>query len=145
MSSSQAHEASVARGLKAAIHNPRVSDEAKERAQERLDDMNATSETDAPSSRSKNDAHEANVARDLKATTHNPRVSNEAKENARQRLEENSTHEDDASDDRDVPSLGLTSAHEANVARGLKAAISNPRVSDEAKERAQERLEEMDM
>ena len=32
----------VAAGLKAAIHNPNVSAEAKERAQERLDDMGLT-------------------------------------------------------------------------------------------------------
>ena len=42
MSSPLVKENRVAAGLKAAIHNPNVSAEAKERAQERLDDMGLT-------------------------------------------------------------------------------------------------------
>ena len=39
------HEKRVAAGLKAAIHNPNVSDAARERAQERLEQFGAASET----------------------------------------------------------------------------------------------------
>ena len=38
-------EKRVAAGLKAAIHNPNVSEEARERAQERLEQMGAATET----------------------------------------------------------------------------------------------------
>ena len=38
-------EKRVAAGLKAAIHNPNVSEEARERAQERLEQFGAASET----------------------------------------------------------------------------------------------------
>jgi hypothetical protein len=64
----------TAAGLKAAIHNPRVSDEAKANAQERLDERNA---------------HQIGG---LKAALHNPRVSDEAKADVREKLEERLGH-----------------------------------------------------
>ncbi|KZT74717.1 conidiation-specific protein 6 [Daedalea quercina L-15889] len=67
---------SVARGLKAAISNPNVSDEAKERAAERLESMQETGELES------REAHEANVAIGHKAALSNPNVSEEAKEHS---------------------------------------------------------------
>jgi len=120
-------------GLKATISNPHTSDEAKEGAKERLEEMPDTT-------------HEANkdpenVARGLKATLSNASVSDEAKENAEARLEEMSgasTTEETAGTTSDE-----SGKNPANVARGLKAAISNPNNSEEAKEYAKQKLEEM--
>jgi translation elongation factor EF-1beta len=92
----------VARGLKAAIHNPNVSSEAKYHAAQQLEEMGVKPD-DAdvlkPSVEehlrqvlhSKTDEHEKNpdyVARGLKAAIHNPNVSAEAKDHAAQQLEE---------------------------------------------------------
>ena len=54
----------VAAGLKAAVHNPRVSDEAKARAQERLEQM------DQPSGSHTNGSLSNHVAGGYKATLH---------------------------------------------------------------------------
>ncbi|KAI0335373.1 hypothetical protein GY45DRAFT_1317328 [Cubamyces sp. BRFM 1775] len=72
----------VARGLKAAISNPNNSEEAKERAAERLQQMEASGELDS------REAHEDNVAIGHKAAMHNPNVSQEAKEHSAQVLDD---------------------------------------------------------
>ncbi|KAI8986918.1 hypothetical protein BD414DRAFT_487464 [Trametes punicea] len=72
----------VARGLKAAISNPNNSEEAKERAQERLRQMEESGELDS------REAHEDNVAIGHKATLSNPYMSEEAKERSAQALDE---------------------------------------------------------
>ncbi|KAL1700266.1 Conidiation protein 6-domain-containing protein [Schizophyllum commune] len=79
----------VAAGLKASIHNPNVSDEAKQSATERLHDMGADVD-DAPSVQhaAASGKNEDNVIRGYKATLHNPRVGDEAKERAQEYLEE---------------------------------------------------------
>ncbi|KAI0639305.1 hypothetical protein C8Q77DRAFT_1152291 [Trametes polyzona] len=71
----------VARGLKAAISNPNNSEEAKERASERLQQMDASGELDS------REAHEDNVAIGHKAALANPNISEEAKEQSAQVLE----------------------------------------------------------
>ncbi|PPR05422.1 hypothetical protein CVT24_008036 [Panaeolus cyanescens] len=102
------HELNQARGYKAAINNPNVSAEAKQNAQERLDEMgysdsleqdnmgtsgrrNRTSgaggaddEIDQRASQGKN---EGNVIGGYKATLKNPNVSEEAKQHAEEVLE----------------------------------------------------------
>ncbi|KAG6907801.1 hypothetical protein DXG01_007340 [Tephrocybe rancida] len=92
----------VAGGLKATIKNPRVSDEAKSSAQDRLHDMESS---EAPSSRSKkgtseivddDDEFSSNASSELsqqqlggyKATLKNPNVSEGAKHHAEEILEE---------------------------------------------------------
>ncbi|KAI0330282.1 hypothetical protein GY45DRAFT_1370857 [Cubamyces sp. BRFM 1775] len=72
----------VARGLKAAISNPNNSEEAKERAQERLEQMDDSGELNS------REAHEDNVAIGHKAAISNPNISEEAKERSAQALEE---------------------------------------------------------
>ncbi|OSD08078.1 hypothetical protein PYCCODRAFT_1473653 [Trametes coccinea BRFM310] len=72
----------VARGLKAAISNPNNSEEAKERAQDRLRDIEESGNLDS------REAHEDSVAIGHKATLSNPNTSEEAKERSAQILEE---------------------------------------------------------
>ncbi|KAL2019051.1 hypothetical protein VTK56DRAFT_10155 [Thermocarpiscus australiensis] len=83
-----------------------------------------------------------NVIRGHKAAIANPNVSEQAKERSRQVLESYDEPYDESS-----ASHGKTAAQQGqekdpgNVARGLKASISNPGVSEEAKKKAQEKLE----
>ncbi|THH02854.1 hypothetical protein EW026_g59 [Hermanssonia centrifuga] len=77
-----ANPGNVAGGLKATISNPHTSEEAKERANERLQDMEESGELDHK------EAHDAHVARGRKAALHNPNVSLEAKERSKKALEE---------------------------------------------------------
>ncbi|KAK1768050.1 Conidiation protein 6-domain-containing protein [Phialemonium atrogriseum] len=73
--------AHVERGLRSALNNPRVSEEAKERDREILE----KEFKDDTSQGGKDPDH---VARGLKAAIHNPNVSEQAKEHDRQRLEQ---------------------------------------------------------
>ncbi|EER29553.1 hypothetical protein D8B26_003887 [Coccidioides posadasii str. Silveira] len=76
--------ANKARGYKAAMHNPRVSEPAKQHAEERLHDIESTGQLEQ---RDEEDKDQGNVARGLKAAAHNPRVSEQAKHEAEERLE----------------------------------------------------------
>ncbi|TFK82559.1 hypothetical protein K466DRAFT_500097 [Polyporus arcularius HHB13444] len=123
------HEKHVAAGLKAAIHNPNVSDEARERAQERLEQVSGASATHTGGVDAA--GHETNrVIGGYKATLHNPNVSEEAKQHAREVLKNEGVATGDDSDD----------VHKTRVNAGYKAALHNPHVSEEAKEHAREVL-----
>ena len=88
----------VARGLKAANHNPNVSTEAKCHAVQQLEEMGVDPGDLKPSVmehlrllHGKTDEDEKNpdyVAPGLKVAIHNPNVSGEAKDHAAQQLEE---------------------------------------------------------
>ncbi|TDZ29529.1 Conidiation-specific protein 6 [Colletotrichum spinosum] len=81
-----------------------------------------------------------NVARGHKATLNNPNVSEEAKERSRQILKDlGETYEQSGGQ----ATSGDGQKDPSNVARGLKASISNPGVSEEAKEKAQEKLDKL--
>ncbi|TFK31718.1 hypothetical protein BDQ12DRAFT_693667 [Crucibulum laeve] len=73
----------VAAGLKASIHNPHVSKEAKDSATHRLDEMAGTSTHE-----SKETEHEHHIMAGYKAALKNPNVSKEAKNHAKQALKE---------------------------------------------------------
>ncbi|KAI0281469.1 Conidiation protein 6-domain-containing protein [Russula aff. rugulosa BPL654] len=79
-----------------------------------------------------------------KAAMHNPNVSAEAKEHSRQVVEEiqgsGVVHDDDTTE-RSSPSYG-GGKDENRVLGGYKATLKNPNVSDEAKERAEQILED---
>ncbi|EED78431.1 predicted protein [Postia placenta Mad-698-R] len=75
-------QGNVARGLKAAISNPNNSEEAKERASERLQELQDAGHLDS------REAHDANVAIGHKAAISNPNISEEAKEHSAQVLED---------------------------------------------------------
>ncbi|EIW62441.1 uncharacterized protein TRAVEDRAFT_33922 [Trametes versicolor FP-101664 SS1] len=136
-------EKRVAAGLKAAIHNPNVSEEAKERAQERLETMGTSVETTSrapggsyPVGSTDEAGHETNrVLGGYKATLHNPRASDEAKEHAREILSADGYQ-------FERPEGVTEDEHQMRVNAGYKAALNNPRVSDEAKLHAEEYLQQ---
>ncbi|KAJ4399458.1 conidiation-specific expression protein [Neurospora sp. IMI 360204] len=83
-----------------------------------------------------------NVLRGHKATLNNPHIteqSDAAKEHSKQVLENADEPYDQSSSDQKSTEQGEKDP--GNVARGLKAAISNPGVSEEAKENAKKKLE----
>lgn len=82
-----------------------------------------------------------NIARGHKANLANPHTSDESKERSRQVLEELEGAEPEESGTFQKSSIGKDPA---NVARGLKAAVSNPHVSEEAKDRDRQRLQELE-
>ncbi|KAL1872477.1 hypothetical protein VTK73DRAFT_1474 [Phialemonium thermophilum] len=98
-------------------------------------------------------SEEINVLRGHKATLNNPRVLEQAKENSRQVLENMGVDPSERARQGSGSSVesggGGYQAHRedlggkdpGNVARGLKATINNPRVSEEAKQHAREQLE----
>ncbi|ESK85070.1 hypothetical protein Moror_11042 [Moniliophthora roreri MCA 2997] len=122
---SDKHEANVARGLKAAIHNPRVSDEAKEHAKERLEDMGVAVEAE-------NGEHTNRASGGHKAARAEERTSDENEDEA------------DASSEPSDSGTVKRDQHESNRLRGYKAALHNPHVSDEAKENAKKVLQDHD-
>ncbi|OTB16571.1 hypothetical protein K445DRAFT_331157 [Daldinia sp. EC12] len=83
---------------------------------------------------------EAQIAGGHKANLNNPNTSQEAKEHSKQVLE-------NEFNGGDVPKSGSGgddgNKNPGNVAGGLKAAINNPNVSEEAKQSAKERLNDM--
>ncbi|KAH9929316.1 Conidiation protein 6-domain-containing protein [Amylocystis lapponica] len=129
----------VAAGLKAAINNPNVSEEAREHAADRLDSMGASEEVNT-STRSTGTTNasgqETNrVLGGYKATLRNDHTSEEAKQHAREVLDASGysvERGEDVSEDE----------HETRVLAGYKAALHNPRVSEEAKQHAKEYLGE---
>ncbi|KDQ57722.1 hypothetical protein JAAARDRAFT_194009 [Jaapia argillacea MUCL 33604] len=144
----------VAAGLKAAIHNPNVSEEAKERAAERLESMgqetgqtlgshtieglsthrHATDTSGTRVSAGDDETHNRQMG-GYKATLKNPNVSEEAKAHAREILKE-----DGYTFDR--PEGATEEEHETRVLAGYKAALHNDRVSAEAKAHARQYLKE---
>ncbi|KAH9912770.1 Conidiation protein 6-domain-containing protein [Epithele typhae] len=128
----------VAAGLKAAIHNPNVSEEAKERAQERLETMGAAHvhPSSHPVGTVDTTGHEANrVIGGYKAALHNPHTSEEAKRHAKEILEADGYTVE-------TPEGVSETEHQMRVNAGYKAALHNPNVSEQAKVHAREYLRE---
>ncbi|KIM69008.1 hypothetical protein SCLCIDRAFT_811187 [Scleroderma citrinum Foug A] len=127
--------ARVAAGLKAAIHNPNVSKEAKEHATARLKEMGQDAEHEhEPQEQTEVPQESTHVLAGYKATISNPHTSEEAKRHAQEVLEAAGIYgrHDDHTDEE----------HETRVLAGYKAALHNPRVSDAAKQHALQYLEE---
>ncbi|TFL06883.1 Conidiation protein 6-domain-containing protein [Pterulicium gracile] len=83
----------VAGGLKATLNNPRVSDEAKNDAKERLDAMKSgapVDEVQTQTSATDADKNPGNQIGGYKATLSNPNVSKEAKQHAKEMLDSGS-------------------------------------------------------
>ncbi|EPT01213.1 hypothetical protein FOMPIDRAFT_1029952 [Fomitopsis schrenkii] len=74
-------------GHKAAINNPNVSEEAKGRAREAINDLEQSSDTQETRQGYEEDKDDTRVNAGYKATMKNPNVSKEAKEHARDFLE----------------------------------------------------------
>ncbi|KAL1750750.1 Conidiation protein 6-domain-containing protein [Schizophyllum commune] len=124
----------VAAGLKASINNPNVGEEAKESASERLAQMGA----DQPRGTMKQDYTRGVDAEDVE-DEYVP-----GRDDERTGLGD---FTEEPSGRRGGTATGDATGSgkdEGNVIRGYKATLHNPRVSDEAKERAQDYLEEHD-
>lgn len=129
MSSSEHHEKNperVAAGLKASIHNPHVSKEAKESAAEKLQQLEKQQQRDSQ-------PETGHVLGGYKATLSNQKTSEEAKAHAREILSAAgyNLNEDTADEE-----------HDMHVMAGYKAALTNPNVSEGAKQHAREFLKE---
>ncbi|CAH7675253.1 Conidiation protein 6-domain-containing protein [Phakopsora pachyrhizi] len=74
----------VAGGLKATINNPKVSDEAKQHAQSRLENEEFSSAND----RGGETKNPGNVLGGIKAAINNPNVSDSKKDELRHKLNE---------------------------------------------------------
>ncbi|KAF8803348.1 hypothetical protein BYT27DRAFT_7244246 [Phlegmacium glaucopus] len=120
----------VARGFKAAIHNPNVSAEAKAHAVQQLEEMgiNPTSDSDAQQ-RSEGDEHVHRQLGGYKATLSNKHASEEAKKHAQSVLDRVASEE---------------AKHEHRIMGGYKATLKNPHTSEEAKQHAEQILREQD-
>ncbi|KAK7031451.1 Conidiation protein 6-domain-containing protein [Favolaschia claudopus] len=124
---SNMHDVRVAAGLKSAIAREDVSDDAKARAQERLENMGAAETEDRLTPL---DDEEYSTPTDTRAP------SDDAKAHAREILEAAgytvTSNEEEANTDE----------HQMRVLAGYKAALNNPRVSDKAKQHAREYLKQ---
>lgn len=80
--SSGADPSDVARGLKGALHNPNVSEEAKRADKQKLRELEKSGALDSEA------AHLKNVERGHKANLSNPNTSQEAKEHSKEVLKE---------------------------------------------------------
>ncbi|KAI0070045.1 hypothetical protein K474DRAFT_1670462 [Panus rudis PR-1116 ss-1] len=74
-------------GHKAAINNPKVSEEAKEHSRQAIEELEQQPETQETREGYQEDKDETRVNAGYKATLKNPNVSEEAKEHARDILE----------------------------------------------------------
>ncbi|KAF8065121.1 hypothetical protein FPV67DRAFT_1450931 [Lyophyllum atratum] len=117
--SNQKHTSRVAAGLKASLHNPNVSEEAKASAKERLQEVETKGRT-MKSSRAKGDEEEESE-------------EYSGADERRRSMDE----EDEEEDEEDVRGNRRRLA-------GYKGVLKNPRVSEEAKERAEKVLEKND-
>ncbi|KAF9012239.1 hypothetical protein BDZ89DRAFT_481874 [Hymenopellis radicata] len=129
----------VAAGLKAAINNPAVGDEARERASERLQNMDVqyTDKDPNASKQGTGDAHTNQVLGGYKATLKNDNAGEEAKAHARDVLDEHGASYEPMSTRKENPDP-------ERVASGYKATMKNPNTSEDVKRNAQEYLEEND-
>ncbi|KAG8953408.1 hypothetical protein FRC04_002250 [Tulasnella sp. 424] len=134
-STQQTHEHRVAGGHKAALHNPNVSEEAKERSRQYLEgDTASTEPAPVETGGMVDDSMSGNTIGGYKATLSNPNTSEEAKEKARAILEGEADPSDYAP--------GTGDAHTNRVLGGYKATLKNPNVSEEAKDHAREVLKD---
>ncbi|EKM50317.1 uncharacterized protein PHACADRAFT_214017 [Phanerochaete carnosa HHB-10118-sp] len=75
-------------GHKAAMHNPNISEEAKEHSRQVVDDLERDLQTKEQRAKYDDDKDETRVNAGLKATMKNPNVSQEAKDRAHEQLED---------------------------------------------------------
>ncbi|KAG9587680.1 hypothetical protein KCU77_g15510, partial [Aureobasidium melanogenum] len=79
----------VAAGLKAALHNSNVSDEAKENVSHHLADITFPSHAETTSTSHAGDGKDpTRVAAGLKAALHNPNVPDDTKDHLKERLDD---------------------------------------------------------
>ncbi|KAK1752923.1 Conidiation protein 6-domain-containing protein [Echria macrotheca] len=125
------------RGLKAALHNPRVSEEAKQRDREILEtefgehfekEPDMSSSPDIPEESADPIRFKQTIG--LRSSTSGEESSSKGKTRSSSAGARSSGLQDEGKDPE-------------NVIRGLKAAISNPNVSEKAKEKDREKLRDL--
>ncbi|KAK3986786.1 Conidiation protein 6-domain-containing protein [Cladorrhinum sp. PSN332] len=123
------------RGLRAAISNPRVSEEAKQRDREIL-----ANEYGENAGKSSSAAPESSATSSTKkASSTGPSSKPESSSNTKKTRRSSSGN---ASFTASMPP-GMEGKDRGHVIRGLKAAIANPNVSEEAKDRDRQKLKEL--
>ncbi|KAG7570913.1 hypothetical protein FFLO_01111 [Filobasidium floriforme] len=143
-------------GYKATLSNPNTSDEAKEHAQEMIDEMTGKSQSAGHQKRQHvdhekgshetDDEHNNRVIGGYRATLNNPRTSDSAKEHAQAMI-------DELTGVPSKPSGGNKKAHGKHdketddehahrIIGGHKANLNNPNTSEASKEHSREVLEE---
>ncbi|KAF4613166.1 hypothetical protein D9613_011106 [Agrocybe pediades] len=135
----------VARGLKATIHNDNTSDEAKQSAAQRLEEMGAEVPSDyaAPSGNKQQSDDDGNTGYEKPRATRNSGGSGGRKGGAGGAGDTDEWLEDDIDDTVDESySRGLSGGATNNVMGGYKATLKRDNVSDEAKQHAQAVLDE---
>ncbi|KAF8352113.1 Conidiation protein 6-domain-containing protein [Amanita rubescens] len=120
----------VAAGLKAAVHNPRVSEEAKESASERLHEMGEDVE---PTKETTSMLTPTSLGGNFCLLTRRQRHATEKRHAEERRQAEEKRHAEEQM---------MEGKTESRVMGGYKATLKNPRVSPEAKEHAEEVLEQ---
>ncbi|BFZ60088.1 hypothetical protein YB2330_001110 [Saitoella coloradoensis] len=84
---------------------------------------------------------QGNVAGGYKATLSNPNTSDEAKQHAQEVLDNGL--QDQVDDQKLADEEGTGAKNTGNVIGGYKATLKNPNVSEEAKEHAKEKIDEL--
>jgi len=155
------HKGNVIGGYKATLHNPNASEEAKEKAQQVLEEMGVDPEEKAELKDRSEPAKEEGdnqtvdemdlidtsnkrVIGGFKATLHNENSSEEAKDHARKILKKLGVDPEEKEAEKE--SDQTVDGHEknrGNVIGGLKATAHNPNLSDETRKEAERKLKEM--
>ncbi|KAK2460759.1 hypothetical protein APHAL10511_007229 [Amanita phalloides] len=139
----------VIRGLKASIHNPRVSPEAKAHAEERLREMGQvfeprqTTKSTVGAGRRRSGRKARRTSAGSKSTQIADRQREEAREVASE-PRELGTEQRQASEPHTPEPTQPLNKHEARVLGGYKATLSKKGISEEAKRHARQVLEEHD-
>ncbi|KAK0739460.1 Conidiation protein 6-domain-containing protein [Apiosordaria backusii] len=133
------------RGLRAAISNPRVSEKAKQRDREILEQEFGEQVETSPSTTHSSDTKKASTEESIPEKSSSFRASQtygrrKTRSSSSGDLE---TSAPSASMSSTVDDSSIDGKDRGNVVRGLKAAITNPHVSEKAKERDRKKLQEM--
>jgi len=147
--STQPNPANVIRGHKAAVASTRVSDEAKEHSLQEIERLSGEGPSSGNPSTEAEGGHTSHVIGGYKATLSNERTSDEAKANAEAKLVELGVKEytniggaggaTTTSTEETEESFGSEEPTNRQLG-GYKATLKNPNVSEEAKDRAADRL-----
>jgi len=132
------------RGLKSAIHNPRVSEEAKQHDRELLasefgehiDEPKAEQARRRSSTTNKKSASTGPPAHSAEKATHRGSSTHTATATGTNRTARR------ASETGELQQIG-EGKDKANVIRGLRSALKNPHVSEKAKEADRKKLREL--
>ncbi|CAP73438.1 uncharacterized protein PODANS_2_8110 [Podospora anserina S mat+] len=134
------------RGLRAAISNPRVSERAKQRDREILEqefgESFETDPTSATTSGKKKASSEESIP-DTSSRTFRASQTYGSRKTRSSSSGDLETSAPSASMSSTVDDSSIDGKDRGNVVRGLKAALTNPHVSEKAKDRDRKKLQEL--